>query len=93
MLSSAFRTVFYRCFPVCVAFRIGFYSTFADSRLLHMPASTGICLSALCGGGGDGGGGGVAGLNRVYLAAGWLHFCIQVVLVLSTTDHATTQVM
>ena len=38
-------------------------------------------------------GGGVAGLNRVYLAAGWLHFCIQVVLVLSTTDHATTQVM
>ena len=42
---------------------------------------------------GLGGGGGVAGLNRVYLAAGWLHFCIQVVLVLSTTDHATTQVM
>ena len=39
------------------------------------------------------GGGGVVGLNRVYLAAGWLHFCIQVVLVLSTTDHATTQVM
>ena len=43
--------------------------------------------------GGPGGGGRVAGLNRVYLAAGWLHFCIQVVLVLSTTDHATTQVM
>ena len=33
VLTSAFRIVFVRCFPVRVAFCIGFYSIFADSRL------------------------------------------------------------
>ena len=55
MLSSPFRIVFFRCFPLCVAFRISFLPTL---DFLPLPASTCICfcLSALCGGGGGGGG-------------------------------------
>ena len=62
MLSSPFRIVFFGV--LCVAFRIGFYSVFADSLdVLHMPAWTSICTSAPCRGKEGGGrGGGEGGL-------------------------------
>ena len=56
---------FFRCFPVCVAFRIGFYSVFADSRLFaHASLDLHLSFSSVRGwGGGMGGemGGGMGG--------------------------------
>ena len=57
MLSSPFRIVFFRCFPLCVAFRTGVYSIFADSRLsactcrLRLAFVFELCVEV--GGGGD----------------------------------------
>ena len=50
---------FFLLLPMCVAFRIGFYGVFADSRLFaHASLDLHLSfLSAPCGGGrGDGGG-------------------------------------
>ena len=65
MLRSPFRVVFFRCFPMSVAFRIRFYGVFADSRLfahasldLHLYLiSVHVLVRYIGGGGGDGGGG------------------------------------
>ena len=55
---------FFRCFPMCVAFRIGFYGVFADSRLfahasleLHLYLSSVHVLVRYIGGEGGGGSG------------------------------------
>ena len=45
---------FFRCFPACVAFRIGFYSIFADSRLsAHAGLDLHLSFSSVWGVGGD----------------------------------------
>ena len=57
-LSCPFRIVFFRCFPVCVAFRIGFGSVFSISRLsAHASFDLHLFLNSVRGFGGDGGGG------------------------------------
>ena len=49
--------LFVRCFPVCVAFRIGFYSIFADSRLsAHAGFDLHLSFSSVWGWGMGGGG-------------------------------------
>ena len=56
MLSS--RIVFFRCFPVCIAFRIGFCNIFADSRLsAHSGFDLHLSLSSVWEWRGDGEGG------------------------------------
>ena len=48
---------FFRCLCVCVAFRIGFYGVFADSRLFaHASLDLHLSFSSVQGWGGDGGG-------------------------------------
>ena len=59
---------FFRCFPICVAFRIGFYGVFADSRLFA-PASFDLhfYLSSMWGWGGMGGGADDVHANAAYM--------------------------
>ena len=72
MLSSPFRIFFpvFSCVCVCVSHFASVFTVFlATLDFLHMPASTCICLSALCGVGGGGMGRGVMTSMRMRLVS------------------------